>query len=69
MIAFPAEVVQDRIDQMAWRVEKILGDGDGNMDSVIFYGINAQERAVEYADWKYGAINQPATSLIGALAS
>lgn len=53
MKEFPAEVVQDRDDPHAWRVEKINSDGDGGVDVAIFAGPDARERATEYAAWKY----------------
>lgn len=50
---FPAEVVRDRDHPQDWRVEKIIGDADGNVDITVFCGPDAEQRAREYATWKY----------------
>ena len=51
------EVVEDRHEIGAWRVEATefgppLGTGDGEIYVAVFSGPNAEARAREYAIWK-----------------
>jgi hypothetical protein len=47
----PAKVFEDRKSPGDWRVEKFYDDGAAEV--AIFGGPNAQQRAIEYADWRY----------------
>ena len=42
----------------SWSVEAVNSDGDGGIDVTIFSGPTAEQRAREYARWKYG-VHQP----------
>lgn len=44
------ETVKDKIYPDTWRVEYV--SKDGFVEVAIFSGIDAKERAEEYADWK-----------------
>ena len=46
------EVVESKDFPDHWHVESILDDGEVYV--TVFSGPEAQERAVEYADWKNG---------------
>lgn len=52
------EVVKDRGVGDSWRVEGIDYDRDGAVVVTIFYGADARERALEYADFKRAEINR-----------
>jgi hypothetical protein len=41
---------------LTWSVEAVNSDGDGGIDVTIFSGPTAEQRAREYARWKYGVI-------------
>ena len=43
---------------LTWSVEAVNSDGDGGIDVTIFSGPTAEQRAREYAQWKYG-VRQP----------
>ena len=43
---------------LTWSVEAVNSDGDGGIDVTIFSGPAAEQRAREYARWKYG-VQQP----------
>lgn len=43
---------------ISWSVEAINVDGDGGVDVTIFSGPSSEDRAREYARWKYG-VRQP----------
>jgi hypothetical protein len=58
-MASPARLYQDR--RSDWRVEW-SGD-DGEVEVAIFSGPNARQRAIEYAEWRYGQFASPATPL------
>jgi hypothetical protein len=47
----PAKVFEDRKWPGDWRVEKF--DEDGGAEITIFSGLNARERAIQHADWRY----------------
>lgn len=46
------EVVKDKLEPGAWRVEAIDFDGEGECYLVVFMGAFAKERAEEYAEFK-----------------
>jgi hypothetical protein len=48
------EVVDRKDTPGAWSVEAIDNEGDGSIFQAIFIGPDAQERAKEYAQLKYG---------------
>ena len=52
--ALEVEVVERRDTPGAWGVEAINAIGDGEIYMAIFSGPQAKERAIEYADMKYG---------------
>jgi hypothetical protein len=52
MTAEPAKVFEDRRRPGDWRVEWL--DDDGAVEVAIFFGPNARERALRYADRQYG---------------
>ena len=39
---------------MMWAVEAFNSDGDGGIEQAQFIGPDAEQRAKEYAIWKYG---------------
>ena len=39
---------------MMWAVEAVNSDGDGGIEQAQFIGPDAEQRAKEYAIWKYG---------------
>lgn len=43
---------------LTWSVEAVNSDGDGGIDVTIFSGPAAEQRAREYARFKYG-VQQP----------
>lgn len=43
---------------LTWTVEAVNSDGDGGIDVTTFSGPAAEDRAREYARWKYG-VHQP----------
>jgi len=43
---------------LSWSVEAVNSDGDGGIDVTMFSGPTAEQRAREYARWKYG-VHQP----------
>lgn len=47
-------VVQRRNETGAWSVEAIADDEDGSIYQAQFHGPNAEDRAREYASFKYG---------------
>jgi len=47
------EVVENDGLPLSFTVEAIDVDGDGAVDLTVFSGLNAKERAAEYAAWKY----------------
>jgi len=47
------EVVENDGLPQSFTVEAIDTDGDGAVDLTVFSGLNAAERAAEYAAWKY----------------
>jgi hypothetical protein len=51
-VSEPAKVFEDRKSPDDWRVEKF--DDEGGADVAIFGGPKARQRAIEYADWRYG---------------
>jgi len=46
------ETVSVTEDPGAWLVEAIDHDSEGEVYSALFYGMNAEKRAREYAAWK-----------------
>ncbi len=47
-------VVQRRNEAGVWSVEAIADDEDGSVYQAHFHGPNAEDRAREYASFKYG---------------
>ena len=52
----PGKVFEDRKYPGNWRVEKF--DDDGGAEVAIFGGPRARQRAIEYADWRYGEFEE-----------
>jgi len=50
-------VVRDGNSAGEWRVECLDADGDGGVAVTIFAGTSAEDRAIEYAAWKYDHIH------------
>ncbi len=48
-------VANDDTAPLSWSVEAVNSDGDGGIDVTMFSGPSAEQRAREYARWKYGA--------------
>lgn len=57
MTAEVSLVVGDTVPT-TWSVEAVNSDGDGGIDVTLFSGPDAEQRAREYARWKYG-VRQP----------
>jgi len=42
---------------LSWAIVAVNSDGDGGIDETIFSGPSAEQRAREYARWKYGIVH------------
>jgi hypothetical protein len=47
---------------LSWTVEAVNSDGDGGIDVTIFSGPTAEQRAREYARWKYATFHPEVTA-------
>jgi hypothetical protein len=59
MDEFTADVsiVVNTTTPLSWTVEAINSDGDGGIDVTLFSGPTAEQRAREYARWKYATFH------------